>query len=133
MQTDHSYDLNEHNTLREANVNRQAEWDPSDAISHSYRGNELAGELGEALEKALALIELSAAVGRLSNMIKKVEREQLGLRGSRVSLADVAEELGDTQICLDLVAMKLNIDLDQAAKEKFNATSIKYGLKTRYV
>lgn len=35
-------------SLRAANLRRQAEWDPSDKITAAYRGNELAGEVGEA-------------------------------------------------------------------------------------
>jgi NTP pyrophosphatase (non-canonical NTP hydrolase) len=120
-------------TLREANTNRQKEWDPKGQISHSFRGNEVAGELGEALEKILALLELSIAVGRLSNQIKKFDRAQMNLVGGINDTTPIAEELGDVQICLDLVALALGIDLENAAKVKFNKSSVKMGLKTRYV
>jgi len=108
---------NEYLTLRDANIARQAEWDPIDAIG-------------------LSLIELSAAIGGLANMIyiiKKRDRETLGLRWSRVDLADLAAEFGDVLICLDLVSMNFHIDLDQAIKDRFNQSSIKCGLKTRLV
>lgn len=101
-------------TLREANIIRQKEWDTDNRISLSYRGNELAGEVGEAC-----------------NLIKKLERERLGIRGSRTSVEELAEELADVVICVDLIAMEEGIDLDRAIREKFNATSKKYGLKTR--
>lgn len=104
-------DLNE---LREANATRQREWDPTDAITLEYRGNELAGEVGEAL-----------------NVVKKLARERLGLRGSRATDAQLAEELADVLICLDLLAMMRGIDLGAAVTAKFNATSEKYGLATR--
>ena len=101
-------------TLREANEVRQAEWDKEGGISLSYRGNELAGEVGEAC-----------------NIIKKLERERLGIRGSRATKEQLAEELADVQICIDLIAMHEGIDLDAATIAKFNATSEKYGLATR--
>lgn len=100
--------------LRQANEARQREWDPSDAITLAYRGNELAGEVGE-----------------LCNVIKKLERERIGIRGSRTDLTALLEEMADVMICLDLIAMQAGINLDAAVILKFNATSEKYGLKTR--
>lgn len=101
-------------TLREANENRQAEWDPTDAITLAYRGNELAGEVGEAC-----------------NIIKKLERERLGIRGTRATVEQLAEELADAVICLDLIAMHEGIDLEDVVAKKFNLTSDKYGLVSR--
>lgn len=100
--------------LRKANVTRQAEWDPDDQITLSYRGNEMAGEVGEAC-----------------NVIKKLERERMGIRGSRDTVAHLAEELADVIICADLIAAAAGIDLDHAVRAKFNATSEKMGLKTK--
>lgn len=100
-------------SLREANRKRQAEWDPSSAITLTYRATELAGEVGEAC-----------------NNIKKLERERLGIPGSRTTMQDVAEELADVVICVDLLAADLGINLDKAVAEKFNKTSRKVGLKT---
>lgn len=103
-------------TLREANATRQAEWDKDDRITLSYRGNEMAGEVGEAC-----------------NIIKKLDRERMGIRGSRATVAQLAEELADVVICADLIAMHEGIDLDAAVAAKFNATSEKVGLQTRLV
>lgn len=100
--------------LRTANKLRQAEWDPSDKITIEFRGNELAGETGEAC-----------------NVIKKVARERMGLRGSRATLEELASELADVIICVDLIAMQVGIDMEKAVANKFNATSEKYGLSTR--
>jgi NTP pyrophosphatase (non-canonical NTP hydrolase) len=100
--------------LRKANYARQQEWDPDDSITLAYRGNELAGEVGEAC-----------------NVIKKLERERIGIRGSRVTKEMLAEELADVLICVDLIAMHVGIDLYEALRQKFNATSEKYGLTTR--
>ena len=100
--------------LRDANRTRQAEWDQDNQITLTYRGNELAGEVGEAC-----------------NVLKKLERERLGIRGSRATVDQLADELADVVICADLIAMDLGIDLDAAVARKFNTTSEKVGLKTR--
>src|SRR5690606_32982880 len=65
------------------------------------------------------------------NVIKKLERERLGIRGSRATTEMLAEELADVVICADLIAMDAGIDLDAAVAAKFNATSEKVGLPTR--
>jgi NTP pyrophosphatase (non-canonical NTP hydrolase) len=101
-------------SLRTANLARQAEWDVDSQITLAYRGNEMAGEVGEAC-----------------NVIKKLERERMGIRGSRDTVEHLAEELADIIICADLIAMAAGIDLDTAVRDKFNATSEKNSLKTR--
>ena len=101
-------------TLREANALRQKEWDTAGQITLAYRGNELAGEVGEAC-----------------NVIKKLERERMGIQGSRDTNEHLAEELADIVICTDLIAMDAGIDLDAAVEAKFNSTSEKVGLRTR--
>ena len=100
--------------LRDANITRQKEWDTGDQITPLYRATELAGELGEAL-----------------NVVKKLERERLGIKGSRDTVAHLAEELADILICVDLLAAEYDIDLSKALPAKFNATSEKIGLMTR--
>jgi|GEM_PF-2028166 NTP pyrophosphatase (non-canonical NTP hydrolase) len=100
--------------LRAANVARQLEWDAGNQLSLTYRANELAGEVGEAC-----------------NVAKKIERERLGIRGSRATISDLGDELADVIICADLVAMGEGIDLESAVARKFNATSEKVGLRTR--
>jgi NTP pyrophosphatase (non-canonical NTP hydrolase) len=99
--------------LRFANATRQREWDPNDDITLAYRGNELAGEVGEAC-----------------NVIKKLERERIGIRGTRADKLQLASELADVIICVDLIAMQAGIDLSEAVPLKFNETSAKYNLKT---
>lgn len=103
-----------HSTLRAANLARQAEWDAGNQLTAAYRGNELAGEVGEAC-----------------NAIKKLERERLGIRGSRDTVEHLAEELADILICVDLIAMHYGIDMQSALESKFNATSNANGLETR--
>lgn len=106
----------EFTALRDANKARQKEWDTTGQITIEFRGNELAGEVGEAC-----------------NLIKKIARERLGLPGSRAKISDLAEELADVVICADLVAMDVGIDLDCSIAEKFNKTSEKIGLQARLI
>jgi NTP pyrophosphatase (non-canonical NTP hydrolase) len=101
--------------LRTANTARDKEWNTgNERTSLAFRGVELAGEVGEAC-----------------NIIKKMERERIGIRGARATLEELAEELADIVICADLIAMDVGIDLDAAIARKFNITSQKYGLTTR--
>jgi NTP pyrophosphatase (non-canonical NTP hydrolase) len=101
-------------TLRHASSERQKEWDADNKVDLTYRSNELAGEVGE-----------------LCNVVKKIVRERLGIRGTRDTIEHLAEELADVVICADLLAMHEGIDLGESVRAKFNATSEKYGLKER--
>lgn len=78
--------------LRIANRLRQKEWDTGNQLTLDFRVTELGGEIGEAL-----------------NCIKKVQRERLGIKGSRATMADVADELADVIICVDLIGMHLDL------------------------
>ena len=118
--------------LRIMNELRQKEWDPNNDITLEYSGNELAGEVGEAFERALDVIVLGVSVGKMANVVKKLARERLGLRGSRATTGDLANELADIIICTDLLAMRAGIDLNRAVVEKFNETSHKNGLITLF-
>lgn len=100
--------------LRNANIERQREWDPENQITLEYRGNEFAGEAGE-----------------VCNEVKKLARERLGIRGSRTTKEALASEIADAIICLDLICMDQDIDMFEAVRDKFNSTSEKVGLKTR--
>lgn len=100
--------------LRSANLFRQKEWDTENKIGLSYRACELGGEVGEVL-----------------NVCKKIERERLGIKGSRADLKQLADELADVVICCDLLAAAEGIVLSQAVIDKFNKTSISVGLKVR--
>lgn len=121
--------------LRDANTARQHEWDPLNQISTAYRGNEFGGEVGEAIEEAIArllnMLRVSKAAGKLQNLIKKLEREKLGIKGSRTTKEALAKELADVIICVDLIAMDEDVDLWAAVKGKFNETSEKVGLTTK--
>lgn len=100
--------------LRQGHLARVLEWWPGVQPDLSFRGNELAGEAGEAC-----------------NVIKKLERERLGRRGSRATVQDLADELADVVIVADMIACAAGFELGPAIVAKFNATSEKYGLATR--
>ena len=101
--------------LRKSNCARHREWARGESLPLSFRGLELGGEAGEAC-----------------NEIKKIERIRLGLAGGKEDLQALANELADVIICADLIAMDLGIDLGEAVRNKFNQTSDKYGLETRF-
>ncbi len=100
--------------LREANVKRQKEWSGSDKASLEFRALEVGGETGELLEA-----------------VKKYIRQRDGIRGTKATMKNIADEIGDVIISLDLLADCLGLDLAACAKIKFNKTSGKYKLKTR--
>lgn len=99
--------------LQRAPVARQEEWCPDQKPDLSFRGNELGGECGEA-----------------QNVIKKLERERHGWRGSRDTVEHLGEELADVIHCAVLCAITAGIDLEPAVIAKFNSTSEKNGLAT---
>lgn len=76
-------------TLREANNVRQAEWDTGGDIDLAYAGNELAGEVGEAIELQ---VEYWLSINEITTAL--------------------ADELGDVVICCDLIARRLDLDLN---------------------
>lgn len=100
--------------LQAAHIERQAEWCPDQLPDLSFRGNEMAGEVGEAC-----------------NVIKKLERERHGWRGSRDTVEHLGEELADVVHTAILVAITAGIDLGPLVVKKFNDTSDANGLSTR--
>lgn len=102
--------------LQAAHVERQEEWCPDQKPDLSFRGNEMGGEAGEAM-----------------NVIKKLERERHGWAGSRDTVEHLGEELADVVHTAILCAITAGIDLEPYVVSKFNATSEKVGLRTRLV
>ena len=106
------------NNLRRANVARQAEWPGGEHVDLCFRALEMAGEAGE-----------------LANKLKKLVRLQRKITGTNEDRAtlmkEIADEMGDVIITVDLIGMEIGISAAAAVEDKFNATSIKHGLKTR--
>lgn len=99
--------------LQRAHVARQQEWCPDQQPDLSFRGNEMGGECGEA-----------------QNVIKKLERERHGWRGSRDTVEHLGQELADVIHTAVLCAITAGIDLAPYVVSKFNETSEKNGLST---
>lgn len=121
--------------LRAANIDRQREWPGNETADTAFRAIEVAGESGEAIEEvlllALAGLEAARCSGRVLEKAKKLLRVERGILGTGASLDDLADEMADCIIAIDLLANQAGIDLASAVTRKFNRTSEKYGLKTR--
>lgn len=107
-------------TLRAANLSRCARWHPRglNEWSLSDWGVATAGEMGEAL-----------------NVVKKLNRERDGIAGNTLSedelRRELADEIADVAIYLDIMAASEGIDLAEAIARKFNKTSKKVGFPER--
>lgn len=88
--------------------------DPVGQLSVLFFTTELGGEIGEAL-----------------NVVKKLERERLGIPGRRDDVAHLAKELGDSIVTICNVARFYNIDLTAATIGVFNTVSAERGLPVR--
>lgn len=67
-------------------------------------------------------------LGELANLLKKVDRGDFPFDDVK---ADVAKELADVQTYLDILALKLGVDLGQATIDKFNEVSERIGSPVR--
>jgi hypothetical protein len=174
-----------YSTLRAANDAREVEWDTGGLLDGSFYSNELAGEVGEAIDAARllaaydsdvsleqraqevrdeladvticidllakkfglgqipivytprpddlneALLDVAVAAGRVCNVAKKLERERLGLVGSRAFVESLESNLFFLAVNVGQVAVFFDIDLVAATAAKFNKTSEKIGVATR--
>lgn len=100
--------------LRAVNAARLEAWEDGNRATPLFHATELGGEVGEVL-----------------NVAKKLHREEMGWIGSRASLEDLSDEIGDVLICLDKLAAQYGIDLARATTRKFDKTSEKVGLPHR--
>lgn len=106
--------------LRKVSLERCARWHPTGLSEWSLSdwAVAMAGEAGEAC-----------------NIVKKLNRERDGIIGNTKSVdalrADLADEIADTLIYLDLLAAREGIDLAEAVITKFNTVSEKYKFPER--
>lgn len=119
--------------LKAANIARQKFWENGLEFDMLYHSNATMGEIGEAIN-VLLNSELSQLIlgmvmagkgGNAANIVKKLVRQDKGAVGSRAQLDDLAGELADIIIYIDLLATKAGIDLEKAIVDKFNQTSRK--------
>lgn len=100
--------------LRAANEHRQQEWPGAEQCDIAFRTIEVAGEAGE-----------------LAEAVKKYLRAERGITGSTTCLGDISREMADVIIAVDLLAIELGINLENAVRAKFNETSEKYKMGTK--
>lgn len=109
--------------LRAVNVGRAARWHPGFPDDGKWNGadwsNAAAGEMGEAC-----------------NVVKKLRRQETGGRGEvdpdyAVLLSKLGDEIADTIIYLDLLAVFYGVDVAAAVVRKFDAVSVREGLPER--
>lgn len=108
--------------LRLVNGSRKDRWHgDTDSWVGSDWSNAMAGECGEAC-----------------NVVKKIRRLDLGLKGNKARdtnrtllLSDLGIEIADTIIYADLLGRYYDLDLDHFIKYKFNAVSEEQGFPER--
>jgi len=72
-------------------------------------------------------------MGELCNAIKKLRRVEDGISQAKgphtreEALRDIATEIGDVYLYLDLVAQRLGIDIETAIRDTFNRVSVREG------
>lgn len=78
-----------------------------------------------------AAYEMAMAGGLACNIAKKLERERLGIEGSRAGIGAISEPLRKVMgLCL-VIANRRAVSLSLSIPDKFNIVSKKVGLTTR--
>jgi NTP pyrophosphatase (non-canonical NTP hydrolase) len=67
---------------------------------------------------------VTGELGELANLIKKVQRGDFTMEEAR---PNIAKELADVQVYLDILAFQCGVDLGKATQEKFNEVSRRVG------
>lgn len=68
---------------------------------------------------------VTGELGEAANIIKKVRRGDVSMDSAR---KDIAKELADVQIYLDILAFQCGINLGNATIDKFNEVSVRIGV-----
>lgn len=107
--------------LRSANVTRCNRWHTKGGIDEWSLSDWAVAMAGEA--------------GEVCDVVKKLNRDRDGTVGNKRNraelLEDLANEIADTAIYLDLLAARAGIDLAAAIASKFNAVSERNGFPDR--
>jgi NTP pyrophosphatase (non-canonical NTP hydrolase) len=101
------------NTLRQANIQRLP-------LFKDKKGRVVHNKTGSDWSPATWLQAVVGELGEYANLRKKVERGDLTLDEARPELA---KELADVIIYLDILAFQLDIDLGKAVMSKWNEVS----------
>lgn len=76
---------------------------------------------------------MQSEAGEAGNVVKKLRRLETGVRDGKQTkskedyLVELADEIADTFLYLDLLADYYGIDMMEAIRNKFNRTSEEYG------
>lgn len=80
---------------------------------------------------------MAGEAGEVCNAVKKLNRIDRGIQQAKgpktreEAIAEIAKEIGDTFIYLDLLAQRLGIDIAQAIADTFNRVSEREGFPER--
>lgn len=112
--------------VTEANVARCDRWHKGGLNDWSVAdwAVAMAGECGEVCNAVKKL-------RRVEDDIANISDEGRLLATREEAIAKIGEELADTFLYLNLLAVRLNINLDEQIAAKFNATSERYGFPER--
>lgn len=106
--------------LAKINIQRCRRWHDPESWSPQMWGLAAAGEMGECC-----------------NALKKLHRHDEGIqqnaasRSRRQLVQDVAMEIGDTVVYLDLLAQRLGLRLGDCVRDTFNRISLREGFPER--
>jgi len=84
----------------------------------------MAGEAGEVCNAVKKLRRLEDEIANISDPDRQLSTRQ-------EAIAKIGEEIADTFLYLNLLAVRLGIDLPAEVVRKFNATSERYGFPER--
>ena len=113
--------------LRAANKTRCNRWHPNGGVvewSASEWAVATAGELGEACNAIKKLNRIEGEYANVNDPGRQLETREAAINA-------IGDELADTIIYMDLLALRLGIDLSAAVARKFNVVSERYGFPER--
>lgn len=119
MSIDDDTEALDFDSLRSANVARCNRWHGDAGIAGWSTSDWVTAIVGE--------------LGELAGLIKMRNRERDGLTGNKFSPTDlqIAKEIADVAIYLDLLAARVGVDLGEAIRNKFNEVSVRNGFPER--
>ena len=112
--------------LRNVNATRCHRWHPSGVVEWSVSdwAVAMAGEAGETCNAVKKF-------NRIRDGLANINDPGRQLTDHDAAVAKIGEEIADTLIYLDLLALRLGLDLAAEVRRKFNATSERYGFPER--
>jgi NTP pyrophosphatase (non-canonical NTP hydrolase) len=119
--------------LAQVNIKRCRKWHDPEEWSAQMWGLAMTGEAGEFATAIVALLTVGAA-GQVANALKKLRRHDDGISqitDREVLLRNVAMEIGDTAVYLDLLAQRLGLKFEDCIRDTFNRVSEREGFPER--